>query len=603
MMKQMRENTKIILWVVVVAFVITIFAVWGLDLQAPTGGGQGQQAMVGKVNGTAITPQMYQSVYSQMAQQYRDNSPDGSLTFSQQEMLRQQAWDNLVNNVLTDQKIDDLGITVTDQEVLSYLRDAPPPEVRQYFLDDEGNFDYAAYMAAFNNPDADWTAVEALARQRIPLIKLNQYLMAQVHVSRDEIQKSFEEQNTRMVAAYVEFPIAAEDLGDYAPGDADIQEYYDAHIGDFSHAEKAVVNYVKLPLEPSAQDRDDIDFTIGVIRGQIVDQGIDFADQARTYSEAQTAQVGGDTGFIARTQRPAPVMNAVDTLDTGEVSEPIWTGDGVYVVQLVEKKQEDDQTRYRLNEIFLRLTAGSATTDSLYTLAEDIQKAAAGDDGTLESAATGHGVSVQTSEPFQSGFPIEGIGFVPGISRFAFDSEPGAVSKVLGDDKAYYVVELVERIPEGPNPLSEVREEVEGALLRDRRRAAAERKADALRLSLRAGADQTLEKAAETYGYTVATTDTFTVRQPVGSQPPRSPFHYAAFDISPGDYSQPVESYGSFFVVELLYRDEMDPDAFQAQADAIRSRLYQTKAQEYIAYWYQSLREDSEIEDYRSANL
>ena len=130
MMKQMRENTKIILWIVVVAFVITIFAVWGLDLQ--TGGGTvgTQQNLVGRINGTPITPQLYQSVYSQLASQYRSSAPDGQLSYAQQELLREQAWESIINNMITEEQVSKLGITVTDQEVLSFLRDAPPQEIR-----------------------------------------------------------------------------------------------------------------------------------------------------------------------------------------------------------------------------------------------------------------------------------------------------------------------------------------------------------------------------------------------------------------------------------------------------------------------------------------
>lgn len=595
MMKQMRENTKIILWIVVVAFVITIFAVWGLDLQ--TGGGAGpQQNLVGRINGVDISPQLFQSVYSQLTQQYRQNAPDGSLTYSQQEMLREQAWENIINNTLTEQEIKKLGITVTDQEILSYLRDSPPPEVRQYFADENGNFDYAAYQAALNNPEADWTAVEQLARQRIPVIKLNQYLISQVHVSRFEVQKAFEEDNTRMVAEYVEFPIAAEDVGDYTPTDDEINAYYESHPDEFSHDEKAVIQYVKIPIEATATDREDVNFTIGVIRDQLETQ--EFADLAKTYSEAPTSDVGGDTGYITRGQRDERVMAAVDTMTSGEISSPIWTDNGVYVVQRVGTKEEDGTKKYRLNEIFLELSPGSETTDSLFTLADDIRKDATTDDGNLESAATAHGLTATTTQPFTANFPIEGIGFVPAISRFAFANDAGAVSGVLGDDNNYYVCEVVQRIPAGPKPLDEVRESVSQALVEQRQRLAAERKADGFFRKLRTGSD--FAEATKLYGYTATTTDTFTVRMPVAGQPPRSPFAYAAFNINAGDTSVPVESNGNIFVIHLLYRTPMDETGFAAQRDAIRQRLQQSKAQEYIAYWYDQLRKKAKIEDFRT---
>ena len=43
----------------------------------------------------------------------------------------------------------------------------------------------------------------ALARQRIPVFKLNQYLMAQVHVAENEVHHRWEEDNVRMLAQYV----------------------------------------------------------------------------------------------------------------------------------------------------------------------------------------------------------------------------------------------------------------------------------------------------------------------------------------------------------------------------------------------------------------
>ena len=92
MMGQLRKNTKIILWIVVVTFVLTIFAVWGMDLQ--TGSGGSDPSLLGKVNGTAITRAQYQNVYEQLTAQYRRLSPNGQLTYAQTEMVEDQVWDN-----------------------------------------------------------------------------------------------------------------------------------------------------------------------------------------------------------------------------------------------------------------------------------------------------------------------------------------------------------------------------------------------------------------------------------------------------------------------------------------------------------------------------
>lgn len=596
MMKQMRENTKIILWVVVVAFVVTIFAVWGLDLQ--TGGpGQGQTNVLGKVNGVPITRSQYQSVYDQIAAQYRAATENGRLTNIQRDMIWDQAWENIVVGILTDQQIKKLGIEVTDQEIISYLRTSPPPEIRQYFRDKDGNFDYNAYLQALNNPDADWTGVEALARQRIPTLKLNQYLMAQVHVSNDEITKAYEERNTKLLVEYVEFPLAAEDVSDYTPTDEDIKAYYDEHADRFQVAERAVLEYVKIPIEPTARDVEDVMFTIGTLHAQLL-AGEDFGVLANTYSEAPTADVNGETGFLVRSQRNAEVMDVLDGMKPEQVSDPIKTDDGVYLVKLLATKKENGEKKYNFQEIYLQFSAGSTTADSLVAAAQNIQRRAA--DTSLLQAAEENGKAVEKTEPFIKDFPIPGIGFVPSLSRFAFSGAVGALSNVLSDENGYYVCRIAERIPAGLKPMESVKEEIKADVLLERQKLMARRKAEGFHTKL-VTSRQSFGDAAGTYGHKVQRPDSFTVSEGAGEIPPYSPFAYAAFDLSDDTNSPPIESHGAFFVIHLVGRAKLEDEALRLAAERIGSELYQKKIQDYIIYWYDNLKAESNIEDYRGA--
>ena len=594
MMKQMRENTKIVLWVVVVAFLITIFAVWGLDLQS-TNTSQTQN-LVGRVNDVDVTPQMYQSVYSQMAQQFRSQS--GDLTAAQQEMIRDQAWENIVSNILTGEQIEKLGITVTDDEVLNFLRTSPPPEVQQYFQDKDGNFDYAAYQAALNNPEADWTEVEMLARQRIPVIKLNHYLMSQVHVSAAEIRRAFAEQNTKLVAKYVEFPLDAESLGDWSPSDDEVKAYYDAHADQYKDTEKAVVEFVRIPVIPTQQDRDDLLKMAQQIRDDAVASG-DFESEVKTFSEAHTAAVGGETGFLGKEQRDPAVIAAADALKPGEISQPVVTADGIYVVQLIEKKKDKDAPQYNLRELYVKLSAAATTLDTIATQARVIQEYAAAS-GDLAAAAKEHGLEMGTSQPFSQGFPVPGLGYFPAVSRFAFSSEPGTISGVISDETNYIVCGLKERTPAAARPLEEVSEGIKQALIRERKVATAARKAEGFGRSASAeGAD--FDGAAAQYGHKVARTDSFTVAAPPPGMTPNSPFARAALSLALNAVSTPVESGNSVYVLTVVGRRDPDQATFSARAGELKDAVYHQKVQEYVAYWYSSLKDNSKIEDMRAA--
>jgi parvulin-like peptidyl-prolyl isomerase len=587
----MRENTKIVLWIVVVAFLITIFAVWGLDLQSS--GTRHEKSLVGRVNGVNVTPQMYNTIYTQMAQQVRSQS--GDLTAAQQEMIRDQAWENIVSNIITSEQIKKLGITVTDDEVLSFLKTSPPAEVQQYFKDKNGNFDYAAYQAALNNPDADWTAVEALARERIPMVKLNHYLMSQVHVSATEVRRAFAEQNTRLIARYVQFPLDAEDAG-AAPTDAEVKAYYDAHPDQFKDVERAVVEFVRVPIEPTKEDKDALlEMANGIRKSETTpDQ---FKSDIGTYSEAQTSKVGGETGLLGKTQRDPAVMAAADALKPGEISQPIVTADGVYIVQLIEKKKDKTEDKYNLRELYMKLSPSSATQDTLSGKARAVQEAAS-KSKDLVAAAKAQGLDVSTSQPFAEGFPVPGLGYFPAVSRFAFASKPGAISAVISDEKNYVVCRLKERTPAAIRPLDQVAEGIKQTLIHDRRVASAMHKADGFARSASAQGAK-FDDAAAQYGYKVAKTDSFTVAQPPTGMMPNSAFARAALDLDVNGVSKPVESGNAVYVITLLGRRDPTQADFNAKAGSVRDQVYRQKVQDYVAYWYGEVKDKSKIEDLR----
>jgi parvulin-like peptidyl-prolyl isomerase len=592
-MKQMRENTKIVLWIVVVAFLITIFAVWGLDLQSS--GTRHEKSLVGRVNGVNVTPQMYNTIYTQMAQQVRSQS--GDLTAAQQEMIRDQAWENIVSNIITSEQIKKLGITVTDDEVLSFLKTSPPAEVQQYFKDKSGNFDYAAYQAALNNPDADWTAVEALARERIPMVKLNHYLMSQVHVSATEVRRAFAEQNTKLIARYVQFPLDAEDAG-AAPTDAEVKAYYDAHPDQFKDVERAVVEFVRVSIAPTKEDKDALlEMANGIRKSETTpDQ---FKSDIETYSEAQTSKVGGETGLLAKAQRDPAVMAAADALKPGEISQPIVTADGVYIVQLIEKKKDKSEDKYNLRELYMKLSPSSATQDTLAAKARAVQEAAS-KSNDLVAAAKGQGLDVSTSQPFAEGFPVPGLGYFPAVSRFAFASKPGAISAVISDEKNYVVCRLKGRTPAAIRPLDQVAEGIKQTLIHDRRVASAMHKADGFARSA-SGQGATFDGAAAQYGYKVARTDSFTVAQPPAGMMPNSAFARAALDLDANGVSKPVESGNAVYVVNLLGRRDPTQADFTKNAGAVRDQVYRQKVQDYVAYWYGEVKDKSKIEDLRGS--
>jgi len=593
MLQQMRQNTKAILWVVVIAFVVTIFAVWGLDLQ--TGQTTSDPTIVGKVNGIPISRAQYQFAYQQFAQQIRGSSPNQSLTYAQEQFVREQAWESIVYGIVTDEQIKALGIRVSDQELVDYLRASPPPEIRQYFIDDQGQFDNQAYQTALNNPEVDWTSLEQLARDRILRIKLNEYLAAQVHVSEEEVKREYVAESIDMSLKYVEFPIAAIDLADYTPSAEEIAEYYDEHKTEFAEPETREVKLIRIPLTPSRADIDDAVFTVGRLRDQIA-AGEDFVELAQTFSEAPTSFVGGSTGFVSRGSRGSQYFDALDRLQPDELSDVVVTDEGIYLLRLVETQTGDDgELEYSAQEILVAPILSRQSSDSLYDIATLVIESAAQTD--LETAAGEKGLEVLSTPLFAKNGPIGNLGIIASVNDFAFANEPGALSDWLRDDDNIYVAQVVAANPEGIKPVNEVTPMIGQLLILDKKRSVAERDAGAFFQKAQSTDFQT---AVDTYSLTAKETGTFRAQDNIDPFGPHSQVAELALSIAPGEVGPPIESRMSLVVVNLLSRGTIDPEDYQARTPAIRQRVLQRKVQVYSQAWYETLSTEADIEDYRS---
>jgi peptidyl-prolyl cis-trans isomerase SurA len=75
---------------------------------------------------------------------------------------------------------------------------------------------------------------------------------------------------------------------------------------------------------------------------QILDQlkqGASFAGYARQYSEASTAAVGGDLGWVRPAQLPPQIATVLQTMKAGEVSNPIAVPGGVSIIAVQDERK------------------------------------------------------------------------------------------------------------------------------------------------------------------------------------------------------------------------------------------------------------------------
>ena len=160
----------LIIIILIVAFLATIVFEWGMEYMGMSKGGN----VFAKVNGEEITAADFEQAVQSRIQQIRANNPTADIDDATMEQIRTQVWDEMVQNILLNQEMKKLGIKVNDQEVLDWIYKRPetlPENIRQYFMDSTGVFNYESYQAALASKEPQvvqfWSQVEQGLRRTL----------------------------------------------------------------------------------------------------------------------------------------------------------------------------------------------------------------------------------------------------------------------------------------------------------------------------------------------------------------------------------------------------------------------------------------------------
>jgi peptidyl-prolyl cis-trans isomerase SurA len=104
-----------------------------------------------------------------------------------------------------------------------------------------------------------------------------------------------------------------------------------------------------------------------------IQQGAPFAGVARQFSNDATAANGGDMGWVAASELPADLAAAVEQMRPGQLSQPIQVSDGVYVVQLRDRRSGAGTVTVSLKQAALRL-ASDAPADQVESAQKTLEQ-------------------------------------------------------------------------------------------------------------------------------------------------------------------------------------------------------------------------------------
>jgi peptidyl-prolyl cis-trans isomerase D len=373
-MTRMRDNMAAIFAVFAVMFILYIIFDWGMDLL----GRRSRQAgdIIGKVDGHPIHSKDLSDMINNLSEaQKRQTGKDVDEQSSEQ--FRDQAWTMLVNQILVDEQIRKLGVSVTDQELIDWVRgDDPPDFLKRQFIDSTGTFNRAAYESALNDPQnsAVWVQIEnALRKQRLQE-KFQSALQATVRVTEGEVYDRFFNDNLHLSAEYVLFEAArmVKD-SDVVVTDDDIRKYYNENQEEFKQRATRRLKYVLFPEVPSHDDSTGVMQDLNEFARQ-ARSGSDFTQLVKTYSELPLSEA-----FFKRGELSALRDSVVFASKPGDIIGPLRDTDGFHLLKVLEERKGKDEVT-RASHILLRLPSSKDSVEVWKKAREIAQKAKKGED-------------------------------------------------------------------------------------------------------------------------------------------------------------------------------------------------------------------------------
>ena len=437
-MNRMRENTGVILWILVISF----GGLWVLqDSGVFDTIGTDPLGKVIIVNGTPITRDIYSRQLEAQLQQVR-NANNGNVSPQQLEAERERAFNALVENQLREQVMEKIGVTVSNTEIEELIiGDNPHWVVQQNFSDGQGGINRALLQNMIDDPAQSQTLIqlEQYVRFSRREQRLNQLLEGTVRVSEADALAAWnlDEKLADVEFFFLRYADVADSL--VSLSDRDVSRYYARNREDYARERLYSVQIASLSRLPAGED------TLAILQEiERLYQNFKQTDNDSLFLAQSASEVDWTDNFIGASTLSEEVLKPLFEGDTppqeGELFGPIIVNGQAQLIKIAGTRPAEE-THVRARHILVNADEDSAAARSeILTIQRRIR------DG--EDFST---VAMETSDDQGSGTIGGDLGwFGPGrmveaFEEAAFGADVGTLVGPIKTDFGFHLIEVTHR--------------------------------------------------------------------------------------------------------------------------------------------------------------
>lgn len=621
---------KSILWMIVFAFIGTIFYSWGMGGASASRGG-----VVATVNGSPITFAEYDQTFNNLMNFYRDQFRN---QFSEELIkrldLKTQALDALVQKKLLLDQAKKQNLQISDAELISRIKSY------QAFQKDK-TFDESLYKTYLKNNRLTVLEFEESQREGLIIEKVEGLIKANTKVSETEITEAYNRENEKIKLDYIVFPddhfknsepVTEQELKDYfekhkiqfeipeqikveyvklepqsfaaeiTPQEDDIQNYYETKMAEFHVKKQYKARHILFKLESvDATENKGVEETQKAMEeatktkaAEVLKQirgGASFADMAKKYSDDKNSgQSGGSLGEFPAGSMVQEFESALDKLNIGEISEPVLSPYGYHIIQLDGKSDERIKPLSEVKDEIIQKLKESKAHQRVRRVAKLIHKSAEVD-SDLERAAKENNFATKKTGLFsRENHEIPEIGAVPDFFNQAFKLEDNRVGEPIQTAEASYIIKVVERNLAYTPELGDVKAQVMQAAEREKHFTATQKKFEELKRQI---AEKGLDAIAKELKLDVRHTPYFSAKDSIPGIGNVKSVKDTAFGLKKGE-SAGVDFRGKNYLIVVQDR-ELPGTPGADDLRPLTAKIKADKASIIFSDWLNGLKENSDI--------
>ncbi|MBK1697835.1 SurA N-terminal domain-containing protein [Rhodovibrio salinarum] len=522
-----RTFTKAVT-IVLFSLLIASFALWGVgDIFRDTGGSQTVIKVGDQEVGQAEFQRSFQREFNRVRQQIGGQL---DMQTARQLGLVDQIVRQTVTRLLFDQKARDLGLVVSDDQVVQRIR-------QQEAFRTAGQFNRQLFEQTLRQSGLSEARYVDLLKSDIDRQHLATAAAGALQMPQAMAEALYRYRNERRIADYLVVRNDSFEIPD--PDSATLQQYYEDNSSQFMAPAYRALTVLHLDPEALANEvavgEDELREAFENNRDrfgqpetrelrQIVLDSQDAAEQARAMlsegrsfaavAQELTGSAPADLGENRRNQLLDALRKPAFSTDEGAVTEPIESPLGWHLVKVdtvnAGKTPDFEEVKDRLRADLVRDKAVDRLVEMANTVDDQLASGA-----TIAEAAQQVGFEVRKIDAISrqgnapDGEPVAEIPQSGDFLQTAFETAQGEQSLLQETDNGgYYVLRVDGVTPEQARPLDEVRDQVLSAWRADQRAQEAQKTAEHIADRLDEGA--TLAQFADDRGLSVQTTQPLT---------------------------------------------------------------------------------------------